>query len=264
MTGGETFSSERSRWWIRSKRSPPGTLRLLCFPYAGGSGYVFRSWHSKLPNWVEVYSAQLPGRLSRLDEAHFHRVPELVAALGPAVLPLVDRPFALFGHSLGALLAFEVARFLRSVGKTPLRLFVAGRQAPHLPPTEPPFYGARDEDFIAKLAELRGTSGEVLGDPALLQLFLPTLRADFELAQTYQYTNEPPLACPIIAVGGAEESDLTDDSLSSWHIHTSNSFSAHRLPGDHFFIHSSEDPLLRLLREELSAYEPAEEARQSI
>lgn len=239
-------------WWTVAKRHPNARLRLFCFPYAGGNAAVFRSWSFELPDEIEVYALQLPGRANRLVEAPFKRLPDLVPVLAQITADLIDRPFAFFGHSLGAVLSFEIARWLRRHRRlVPTHLFVGGRRAPQVPPSEEPNYQKADHELLSSLGALNGTPVEVLRNAELLALMLPTLRADFELIETYQYTDEPPFACPITVVDGSDDPWTEDDGREAWRRQTTGRFAAHVVDGDHFFIHAKADELMRLVQAEL-------------
>jgi medium-chain acyl-[acyl-carrier-protein] hydrolase len=167
-------------------------------------------------------------------------------------MPVLDRPFVFFGHSLGAILSFEVARRLRRGWRIqPTCLFTSGRRAPHIPDLTPPSYCKNDEDFLAYLDELNGTAKEVRTNTELLQLLLPVLRADFELGETYEYLEEAPLACPITAFGGTYDDETSEGKLEGWRLQTTDKFKHYILQGGHFFIHSHENDLLKLLKAEL-------------
>jgi medium-chain acyl-[acyl-carrier-protein] hydrolase len=224
----------------------------VCFPYAGGTASVFRSWHPQLPGQVEVLAIRLPGRGERSAEPPLTEWHELVAPLSAALSTVLDGPFVFFGHSLGALIGFEVARWLRRHrGINPERLLVAGRRAPQVPDDEPPVSATSDEEFTRRLRELKGTPPEILEHAELFALVLPRLRADFKLGETYAYVPEPPLRCPITAFGGADDDETLEGKLDAWSAHTSGTFTTHLLPGDHFFLHSRECELLSLVGAEL-------------
>lgn len=242
------------RWWIVFNPSPSAAVRLVCLPYAGGHAGIFKDWHRHLPDGVEVCGIQLPGHSTRIREQPITTLWQLVPAIATAIAPLADRPFVLFGHSLGAILAFEVTRALRRSGAIgPRHLFVSGRRAPHLPSTDPLTLDSTDEEFVARLHELKGTPPEVFANPELLHLLLPALRADFALGETYVCGEEPPLACPLSAFAGDEDEETSDERIEDWRRHTTGACQVHRLQGDHFFIHSRRSELLRLMRPVLSS-----------
>jgi medium-chain acyl-[acyl-carrier-protein] hydrolase len=165
----------------------------------------------------------------------------------------MDRPFALYGHSMGALIAYELARRLREAGRAePVHLFVSGCRAPQLADTRDVTYDLPDPEFIEELRRLKGTPSEVLEHEELLRLVLPLLRADFAVAQTYRYSEGPPLGCPLTAVGGLQDEEVTREQLTPWREMTTGAFSLHMLPGDHFFLHTSQDVLLEIITRQLA------------
>lgn len=235
--------------WVSCPRPRPQMrVRLFCFPYAGGGASIYRPWSERLPPTIEVCSIQLPGRGARLMEKPFSRISPLVAALGPALLPLLDKPFAFFGHSMGALISFELARLLQKKGgPQPLHLFVSGAAAPHLPPREVALYNLPEPELIKALRSLNGTPKELLESEELMQLMLPTLRADFAICDTYTYKNGAALRCPITVCGGTRDRKLSRSDLQAWRSETDASFSVQMFPGDHFFLHTAQPQLLQLL-----------------
>lgn len=241
-TPGKTAPAFNS--WIECYRPNPGArLRLFCFPYAGGSARIYRSWAQHLPGCVEVCPVQLPGRDRRIAETPFTQVELLAQATGEALRPFLDKPFAFFGHSMGALLSFELAHHLRAeLGISPRHLFASGRRAPQTS-KEPSLYDLPKEQLVQELQELKGTHPDVLGHPDLMEIMLPLLRADFSLGDTYTFPVRPLLSCPITVLGGLRDSAPLPD-LQAWRELTSGPFSLRMFPGDHFFLHSDE---LRLL-----------------
>lgn len=239
--------------WFTIPTSERAKIRLFCFPYAGGSSLIFRTWGNALGSSVAVCPARLPGRERRLMEKPFTSAQALVEAAADAILPHLDRPFAFFGHSMGAIISFELARYLRRHNRPqPTRLFISGRSAPQLGVKESATYSLPDAEFAEELLRLNGTPREVLEHPELMQLMLPLLRADFEVCQTYQYLPEPPLDCPITAFGGLNDQDVSGEMVGAWREQTSRPFNLWMLPGDHFFVNSAQERILQILSRDLS------------
>ena len=227
-------------------------MRLFCFPYAGTGASIFRTWPDGLPTDVEVCPVQFPGRGTRLKEAPFTRLSSLVEALAEALVPLLDKPFAIFGHSLGALAGFELARQLRrQFGIQPVRLFVSADRAPQIPPRDRPIHALSEGDFLTELRRLNGIPEMILEDAELMQLVIPIVRADVAAYETYVYATEPPLDCPISGFGGLEDRRVSRADLEAWREQTSASFSLRMFPGDHFFLNTAQSPLLQVLSQEL-------------
>ena len=239
-------------WIVRPRPNPGAALRLLCLPYAGGGAAAFRTWPDDLPAGVELLAIEPPGRGTRFKEPPFHRLSPLVAALTDAIAPHVQAPFAIYGHSLGALIGFCLARELRRRSHPgPLHLFVSGRRAPHLPEPRPVSHRPEPE-FRAALRRLGGIPDAVFDEPELMNVFLPILRADFAVSETEQIPDEAPLACPITALGGVSDEKATLAELDAWHIHTSAGFDRETFPGGHFFVQSERAAFLGLLARRLS------------
>lgn len=247
------MTDTRLKAWLGfHKLNPNASLRLLCFPYAGGSSQIYREWQKGFPAHIEVCAINLPGRGHRLSEPAYTNVHDLVKAAIEDLSPIIDRPIALFGHSMGALIAYEFAHLLRQRrGVEPKHFLVSSRRAPHLP-SDRFTYNLPEEEFLAEISQLNGTPREVLEHPELMQLLMPLLRADFELIQTYKYTPRPPLNCPLTVVGGSEDDEITDDKLAAWRQHTTGEFSLQIVPGDHFFINTSRQHLLDFLARTLA------------
>ncbi|MEC4818144.1 MAG: thioesterase II family protein [Scytonema sp. PMC 1069.18] len=234
------------------KPNSQASLRLFCFPYAGGSSLVFRSWSNSLPSFVEVCPIELPGRGTQMRTAPFSQMEPLVKSIASALLPYLDKPFAFFGHSMGTLVSFELTRLLRQQNEiSPVHLFVSGRRAPQIPDPKPPIHALPEPEFIEELRRLNGTPEAVLENAELMQLLLPILRADFTVLETYVYTHQPPLDCPITVFGGLQDQEANPDELEAWREHTSASFSLHMFPGDHFFINSDRLLLMEVLSKKL-------------
>lgn len=235
-------------WVSYSIPRPRADLRLFCFPYAGGGTSIYRTWSEKLPPTVELCALQLPGRGPRIMERPFTRMTPLVSAVAQSLLPRLDKPFAFFGHSMGALVAFELTRYLRKHKHSlPLQLFISGARAPQLVKRSLPIHTLPKAEFIKKLRRLKGTSLELLEHAELMQLMLPALRADIKICETYVYKKELPLALPISVFGGVQDRQVKVTHLESWQCQTVSAFSLEMLPGNHFFLHASEPLLLPLI-----------------
>ncbi|MBI5649974.1 MAG: thioesterase [Chloroflexi bacterium] len=239
--------------WLQITRAAPrARLRLFCFPYSGGNAALFHAWQAELPAEIAVCPVQLPGRGARLAEPPFTQLAPLVRAVASALYDYFDQPFAFFGHSMGALLSFELARYLREHFQiSPAHLIVSGHGAPQLPDRNPPIHALPHAEFIAKLREFNGTPSQVLDNPELLEIILPVLRADFAICETYRYEPRAPLACPISAFGGVADAYVSRAELVAWRAQTNATFSARLLPGDHFFINTTRAALLHALAQEL-------------
>ncbi len=224
--------------WIPSYK--PGSrarLRLFCFPFAGGGASLYADWRQRLPPEIDVCAVQLPGRESRLAEPAFTRIGPLVDARSRVLTPCLDLPFALFGHSMGAVVAYETALRLRAYRETfPVHLVASARQAPHIPSAEDPSYTLSDEAFTEKLRRLQGTPQEVLDHPELMELLLPLLRADFELNERYTCSTYEKLDCPVTAFAATGDKEVERDDLAAWRETTRGPFQLRLFPGDHFFI----------------------------
>lgn len=240
-------------WLPWPSTNPQAPLRLFCFPYAGGGASLFRSWSRDLPPEIDVRPVQLPGRERRLMEEPHSRLSPLVADVAHALLPYLQEPFALFGHCLGALVAFELSRRVHEThGLQPVALFVSAHRAPHLPDRFPPSYQLPDPEFAAELQRRNGTREEVLQNPGVMQLVLPLLRADFTICETYRYEPGEKLGCPITVFGGTEDTAAQPGELEGWAEQTSGPCAVQILPGDHFFIQTARSRLLQRISQDLS------------
>ena len=252
---GSTLKSMHPYYAAQRRRDSPA-LRLFCFPYAGGNSYCFNKWRSALPAGIEVYPVEIPGRGLRSKEPLRTNLEELVDIVCQEVVCRTDVPFGFFGHSMGALIGFEIARRLRcQKHHAPACLCVSGHRAPQTPPERWHLHETTDELFLEELRRLHGTPTEVLESRELMELFLPILRADFAVCETYSYVPEPPLACPIIAFVGTDDADVTLAHVEAWREQTVSDFRLYRIPGDHFFLHTAERQVLYLLSSELQRLE---------
>ena len=240
-------------WTARSFRRPGAPLRLFCFPYAGGSSAVFRTWPSQLSESIDVAMVELPGRGSRMREQCFTDLGQLVGATYNGIGDQLDRPFAFFGHSMGALLAFELARLLRRKGESlPVHLFLSGHAGPRVRRDDPPRHELPREEFIAELRRMNGTPVEVLENPELMDILLPLLRADFSVSETYVYEPEPPLSIPMTVFGGSDDIHISSEEFDRWSEETEGPFVLRMMSGDHFVLHAQERALVELIQRELA------------
>lgn len=241
-----------NQWVSFPHLRPQAQLRLFCFPYAGGNSLIYRKWPEALPITVEVCSVELPGRGNRLRDPPFNRIMPLVRALATELSPYLDKPFAFFGHSMGALISFELARQLRREQRQlPAHLFVSGHSAPQVKDAEPRTFDLPQAQFIEELSNLNGTPREVFEQPELMNMLIPLLRADFAVSQAYEYVGERPLDCPLSAFGGLQDVFVPREQLTAWRTQTTTAFNLLMFPGDHFFLQTAQASLLQAISLEL-------------
>ncbi|MBD2197727.1 MULTISPECIES: thioesterase II family protein [Calothrix] len=247
--------SNLNSWVICPKSNPQAQLRLFCFPYAGGSSFIFRNWVEFLPSSIELCAVELPGRGRQMNLPPYNQLVPLVDAIASYIHPYLDKPFAFFDHSMGALVSFELARLLRKkYNILPVHLFISARRAPQIPPITPPIHNLSESAFREKLRHLNGTPPAVLENAELMQIFVPIIRSDFAVLETYIYTPEAPLECPITAFGGLEDAEVSRDNLEAWQQQTQANFNLQMFPGNHFFLHSAQSLLLESLSKYLVEY----------
>lgn len=231
-------------WLIRRALRPTAAARLFCFPHAGGAAGEYAFWGDELAS-AEVGAIQLPGRGGRWEEAPL----TALAAVRDAIVDAVafPPPCVLFGHSLGAVIAFEVARVLDARGAAPACVVVSAARAPHVASRLERVSHLGDAALLERLAHGQDTAiRELVDDPELHELVLPGLRADLQLAEGYRFVDGPPLRCPIVALGGTAD-DLTRAELSQWERHTAAAFSIHLFDGDHFYTRTARGAVIQLL-----------------
>jgi medium-chain acyl-[acyl-carrier-protein] hydrolase len=202
---------------------------------------------------VEVVSVQLPGRENRFDEPPIESMELLVGQLLEGLAGYLVSPFALFGHSMGALIAFELTRRMRFRNLHPVHLFASGCRAPHLPRRSPDRHTLPDREFIAAVGELGGIPPELLAESQFLEAMLPMLRSDCTLVETYVFRPQVPLTCPVTAFGGLKDQEVFPQDVRAWSDHTTGPCRVHLLPGDHFFVNSARSDVLRLVVSELGS-----------
>lgn len=243
-----------SSWLSFPNSNTEADLRLFCFPYAGGGAHIFHPWQEKMSSRIEICTVQMPGRGARFTDKPHSDYKTVINELVPVMSGFMDKPYALFGHSMGTLLAYELAQAMQSRGlPQPVHLFVAGRRAMHIGPFGELTHELTDEFLIGRLRKLKGTPDEVLDNRELMNLILPAIRADFKLCDSYRYNERhQKLTVDITAFEGVNDFKAQGADISAWQELTLGNFQSRQLPGDHFFIHSSEQALVRLIDDELS------------
>ena len=235
------------QWLVKEPKSHAG-VRLFCLPYAGGSASIYRSWQGVAPRHIQVCALELPGRERLIGQDPFMRITALVRAIADSIEAAPHRRFALFGHSMGGLIAFELARTLRDRGgPQPAHLFVSATAAPGTPLVGPLVARATDEELRTKLRDLNGTPPELLEDEELMALILPMFRADCSVLENYEYREEPPLAVPITVFAGTSDAIVQPSDLDGWRCQSTAGTRLHVIPGDHFFIHSASTDVMRVI-----------------
>ncbi len=247
----------KGQWFVCPQPNPRADVRLFLFPYAGGTPTAFNKWSAEFPGNVETNIVHYPGRGSRFNEAPIKNFSVLVEGIYRAILPIVDKPFIFFGHSMGGMIAFELARTLhRQNNLQPKILFVASCAAPQLPNPNLPIHKLSDTEFIKSLLELNGISADVINHSELMELLLPSLRADFEAIENYKYIpDERRLTCPIITFGGSDDSRIQPEHLEGWSYQTSASFKSQYFSGDHFFINTVRQSIIAAMVAEIKSFD---------
>jgi medium-chain acyl-[acyl-carrier-protein] hydrolase len=213
------------------------SLNLFIFHYSGGTASQFRPWSNWLDSLIDPIGIQLPGRENRFGEPLFFEAKDAIESLIEVFPKNMNTPFIVFGHSMGATLAFEFVRALREKNfNLPEHLIISGRAAPHIPSCHKPIYHLNKEEFLEELIKYNGMPKEVLNSPELLDLFIPIVQADFSISDTYQYSPESLLSFPITAFGGINDSYVLEEDLRVWGLHTESIFKHYMFEGDHFFL----------------------------
>lgn len=245
---GATAAEHTARLWLPFGEPSPSSPRLFCFPSAGASAAAFAAWRTLVPDGVTVCPVQPPGRAERFRETPYDRCAPLVDDLATALRDQFTGTYALYGHSMGALVAFELARRIRELGvQSPVHLFVSGRAAPHLPDVRRPLRDLPADTLIGEVAGMGGTPEAVLREKDLMALLLPLLRADLAVNETYEYRTEPPLGIPLTVFGGQRDPRADRAELLAWESLTSVRFQARMFPGGHFFINDRANELLEMM-----------------
>lgn len=244
-----------SPWIAYHKLNHNAKIRLFCIPYAGAGASVFRTWAENLSDFIDICPIQLPGRENRFTESPIYQLDAIVEGLISALHPLLNLPIAFFGHSMGALVSFELARSLSSLNlASPHYLFVSGCHAPQTPWSLKHIHDLPTKLLIKELRRFNGTSEEVLQNEELIELLLPLFRADLSVFETYYYKPRPPLSFPISAFGGTNDSRVSKNDLLDWKSQTTEGFTLRMLLGDHFFLSGSQRELLAGIEYDLKEF----------
>jgi surfactin synthase thioesterase subunit len=241
--------------WIRCyHQAPDSKAQLVCFPHAGGSASFFFPVSATLSPAIKVSAIQYPGRQDRRGEPCIEDIRLLADAIFPEVRALADdRPLAFFGHSMGAVVAYEVARRMEQDGMRPLaRLYVSGRRAPSC--YRPESVHTRDDDgVIAEIRELSGTNPELLGDLEMLDMILPAIRSDYRAIENYRDTGDRPVSAPVTAIIGDSDPKVTIEEAMAWAEHSEGPFDLHVLPGGHFYLIEQSQHVMRIIGSDLDS-----------
>jgi medium-chain acyl-[acyl-carrier-protein] hydrolase len=246
-------SIETGLWLSNASGVENPRLRVFGLPHAGGGASLFRRWPEDLPAGVEVLGIQLPGRENRWKESAISNMRELIERLVPFMEPLLSSPYVLFGHSMGAIVGFELAReFRRRSLPQPGHIFVSARRAPHLPEFRGRIAHLDEREFVALIHQRYGGIPQpVMHDPDLLRLFVPALRADIQLIETYRCPVEEPFSFPLTAFGGQQDTSVTVRQLNAWRSLSNGPFRLELFPGGHFFPQTAREAMLRSVLEDL-------------
>ncbi|WP_444997358.1 thioesterase II family protein [Aliikangiella sp. IMCC44359] len=241
----------KSSWLVKFNSNPNAKLRLICFPYAGGSAAIYRNW-AKHIEMAEVLCVQPPGRGERIGEPVIGSIEKVVEQLVDVLKNLDDKPFIFFGHSNGALISFEVAREMRRQSlRLPEHMILSAKRAPQLIKNQKISYNLPEEEFIEKVRNMKGTPEEVLNNKEIMQILLPLLRADFQISETYKFKDEEPLNIPFTLLGGVHDENIPEADVGAWEDNSAKDSIFIKINGGHFFIHSHETQVIAHVKDVL-------------
>jgi medium-chain acyl-[acyl-carrier-protein] hydrolase len=252
-----SFEAIKSRWIICRRPHPAPRVRLFCFPYAGGGASTFSRWPEFLPEGVELNAIQLPGHETRIGDSPYQDLASLIEDLKRVLEPSFSRPFALLGHSMGALISYELARSIRrEFDIQAAGLFLSGLRALQIPSPDLPLHSLEKSEFLRQLQSRYGMPASLLQASELVELFLPLLRANFKMCETYVYTPEPPLECPLSIFGGLQDARISRQDLAAWKLQTTKAVRLRMIEGNHYFFEHSWLEIVSFVARDLADYVP--------
>lgn len=237
--------------WVTCPQPEPHALaRLFCLPFAGGGASIYRSWGKELAPTIEVCPIQIPGRENRFSETAHRDIKTLAPAIASQLQFYLDKPYIIYGHSMGALISFEVLRILQDKGQPLPHIAILGaHRAAHLPPKRKPMSELDDGAFISKLTTFGGFPREVLESQELLQFVMPTLRADFTLCDGYQHEQSEPIDCPLVMIAGEHDTEVAPQDMQPWDVHSTQPARLISLDAGHFFLKTHQAELMQIIRQ---------------
>jgi medium-chain acyl-[acyl-carrier-protein] hydrolase len=241
---------KQNPWFVKFNQNNNVSLRVFCFHYAGGNASAFREWYKDMPEEIEIVAVQLPGREKRFTEPLLSSSNVIIDCLSKDIVSLLDKPYVVYGHSVGALLAFELVQSLRDSNcRLPNFIVVSSSPAPQLKFNRNAISNLPDNEFLERLKAYNGLPDSLTNNNELLSVFMPMLRADLTVFETYTYREQPPLKCPIIALGGIYDPIVSKHDLAAWYNQTTSLFTLNFFEGDHFFIKNKNNNFLTFLGE---------------
>jgi surfactin synthase thioesterase subunit len=239
----------QKKWFKPIRVNSQAKVNLVCFPFAGSGASIFFPWEKFLHSDFNIYAFQAPGREDRIGEDLIDNLELLVQKGSAELLKLANKPIILFGHSLGAVIAFEITKLIEKQGIEPKCLIVSGRQPPHLSLKMPPISELSDQDLLKGLLDLEGTDREIVKHPELLEIILPIIRADFKIGEKYLLPIQDQINCPIIAIGANNDPWVKVDELSQWQKFTRQECQLKTISGDHFYVKNDFQEIVQLLNQ---------------
>lgn len=245
--------TQSSKWFPSSINFNEAKFLLFCLPFCGGGSSIYHSWKKELAPDVTVCPILLPGREARINEPIHQSLEGLVEELSSQIDPVLTVPYAIFGHSFGALVGFELIRHLQKRGKTPKLFFASAHRPPQKPLYRAPLHPLSASDFEEKIKEYGGTPQAILSDPEVKKMYFKILRADFTLWENHQVEGMEPLNCPIVVFAGKQDQTVSTEDLHLWQAQSKDPIHIHLLNGGHFFLKESQAELIHLITTEISS-----------